>query len=332
MVNLLKNNCDNIVDDVYYQLQNIINQTNINNLVIGLSGGVDSVVLLNIINSIKIKSMPLLNITAIHVNHNISPNSKQWEIFCNNICDKLGIKFNSYQLNIERNGGESLENIARIKRYQIFEQHSNNNIITLAHHNNDQFETIISQIIRGSDIHNIAGMRPISIKSNMHLWRPLLKITKQDIESYAKYNSIEYIIDESNDNEKFLRNFVRHSIIPLLFEYDNNIINKINNLSTSLQNSCDLIDDIAQSDLKSINDGNNNILLVSKLKNLSNLRQINVINYLLKQNGLLQVSQNQIKEFVRQINKSSWDKKPSIRLNETKLLIKNKNLISIIDI
>jgi tRNA(Ile)-lysidine synthase len=331
MGNLSKNSFNQLIDYIHKQLLVLILHTNKKSLAIGLSGGVDSVLLLHILHKIKTKFIPNLNIIAIHINHNISPNAKLWEKFCGDICHELGILIDIYQLNIKRGGGESIENIARNSRYDIFSKYIDDCIIVLAHHNDDQVETVISQILRGSDIHNIAGMKEFSIKSNMCLYRPLLQINKQNIEAYASFYNISHIVDESNTDEKFLRNFVRHSVIPMLYQYDKHILTKINNLSVSLQNTCELLDDVAKSDLESICDLNNkNVLILSKLTNLSNLRQINVMNYYIKQNGLLFISKHQVREFVRQINNSALSSTPSLRLTDYKSLVRIKNEIKII--
>jgi tRNA(Ile)-lysidine synthase len=306
----------------------VVTITNKANIIIGLSGGVDSTVLLNLLYHIR-KLSPSLKLKAVHVNHNLSNNAKSWENFCIDLCNKLDIPIDVYQVNIEKIGGESLENIARLKRYEIFAKYSDS-IIVLAHHNNDQIETLISQIVRGSDIHNIAGMRQLSYKYNLAIYRPLIQISKAIIENYAKVNALDFIIDESNKNQNFLRNFIRLTVLPLLIDYDKNIMVKLNNLSQLLQDNCDLIDELASFDYMNIAElENEQVILVSKLLELSYLRQINVINFFLKQNALLKVSQHQIKEFIRQVSSCTWDKKPSIKLAKNIYLIKDKNLIFI---
>ena len=330
MDNLLNKNDLINIQNIHTQLIKNLTITNKDSIIIGLSGGIDSTVLLHILYYIR-KIDVSLKLKAVHVNHNLSKNAKLWQDFCISICNEFDIPIEIHIVDIKRNGGESLENIARIKRYEVFSQYSSNSIIVLAHHNNDQIETLVSQIIRGSDLHNIAGMRELSCKQDLIIYRPLIKLSKNVIEDYAKINAIKFIVDESNENQRFLRNFVRLSVLPLLIDYNQNIMTKLNNLSESLQNNCDLIDELAKSDLINSSKLENNatIIIVSRLLELSYLRQINLINFFLKQNSLLQVSQHQIKEFIRQISSASWDKKPNIKLASDIYLVKDKDLIYI---
>jgi tRNA(Ile)-lysidine synthase len=303
---------------------------------VGLSGGVDSVVLLHILNSI----LPLKNfkLRAIHINHGISANALQWELFCQELCTKMGVELNIFQHKVTKVGGESLENNARLIRYNHF-LNSEAQVIALAHHRNDQIETVLSQIFRGSDVHNIASMESLSIKQNKPIWRPLLDIPRNEIENYAREFSLPYITDESNFDTSYLRNFIRHQILPLLLEFDSDVEGKILKLPHQLQNILSIIDEVASNDLLALQDNqidnlnpkmskNPSINLV-KFRNLSTKRQQQLINCYIKQQHLPLPSGKQINEFIRQALNSKWDSTPSLILNKNHSLIKTKNLITI---
>ncbi len=194
---------------------------------VALSGGVDSVVLLHTLN--QIRNLQNIKLKAIHINHGISSNALMWQNFCQELCTKLAIPLSIIQGKITKNGGESLENNARNFRYQAFSNESNT-IITLAHHQNDQIETMLSQIFRGSDLHNIASMKTISQKQQTIFWRPLLNVTKLQILDYAKQFNLNFVDDESNLDKKYLRNFIRHEIMPSLNSWDNHIETKLLNV------------------------------------------------------------------------------------------------------
>lgn len=312
---------------------------------IGLSGGIDSVVLLHIFSQIKnldndllhtpIQPLPIcilektLQLNAIHVNHGISKNATFWEQFCHDYCQSLSIDLKTIQHQVTKSGGESLENNARKIRYQEFTK-SNAQVIILAHHQNDQVETTLSQIFRGSDLHNIASMRKLSQRQNKLIWRPLLDIPRKQIEEYAKQYNLKYIDDESNLDTSYLRNFIRHDVLPELANFDSNMPQKILKLPEQLQEILSLVDEIANDDLTRVIQNNTQAKIeIDKLRQLSNNRQQNVLIYYLKQQNMPLPTDKQITEFLRQALTSEWDKEPKLKLDTTNHLVKLKQFIFI---
>ncbi|HMT02638.1 MAG TPA: tRNA lysidine(34) synthetase TilS [Burkholderiales bacterium] len=292
---------------------------------IALSGGVDSVVLLHIFSEIK-KVAPI-KLNAIHINHNISSNSTNWEEFCKTLCSSLSIPLIVDHHSIIKNGGESLENTARIARYSSFAK-LNSRVIILAHQQNDQIETILSQIFRGSNLHNVGAMHHITHKHDKIFWRPLLNIPRKMVEEYAKKHNLQFITDESNFNTKYLRNFVRHDILPLLEKWDQHIYTKLLNINSQLQDMLTLTDEISKQDLE-FTTNSSPVINLEKFKTLSHSRQLNLINYFIKINNIPLPSEKMIKEFIRQVIESSWDKSPKLLLSNNYELIKIKNFIHI---
>lgn len=313
-------------------IENILLSKEFNDLkkesfLIALSGGVDSIVLLNIFK--EIKNHVNINFKAIHINHGISKNSKKWELFCTNVCKKLNIEIIIDRHKIIKNPSESLENNARIARYQSFYKESAQ-VIVLAHHLEDQVETILSQIARGTDLHNIASMKLINNKQNKIFYRPLLFTDKKTIVNYAKENNLEFIIDESNFDNKFLRNFIRNKILPLFKEFDININNKIINFNNNLQQLLTIADDMAQIDFENCKISHTN-LNAKKILNLSIERQINLINFFIHKNNFTLPSYKKILEFVRQINECKIDKKPKLKISDLVYLTKNNKSIDLLE-
>lgn len=306
---------------------------------IGLSGGIDSVVLLHILSQTKIK------LNAIHIDHGISECSGKWAEFCSDLCKSLNVPLHISQHKISKSGGESLENNARQVRYQIFLQNSAD-VIILAHHENDQVETTLSQIFRGSNLHNIAGMHTLSQKQNKLFWRPLLNIPKSVIETYAKEFLLEYIVDESNFDTKFLRNFIRQDILPCLIKWDKNISTKILNFNQEIKEQVELADEIAKEDLNNTaepwqqNKVNAKFAINSsspihpcinliKFKILSQIRQMNLVNYFISKQNFPLPSHKQINEFINQAVTSKFDKMPQLKLDNRHEIVKYKNQIFI---
>ena len=181
---------------------------------IAFSGGIDSSVLVDILgkNAFKLK----LNITVIHVNHNISSNSLIWMKHCKEFCSKLGLDFISEEVNIISSGG-GIESAARKARYKIFSKYlKNEEQILTAHHMNDVTETIFLRLLRGTGIDGLSGLKKSRKLGKGLLIRPFLEVSKKEIEEYAKENDINYIFDETNKDNEYDRNFLRNEIFPKL--------------------------------------------------------------------------------------------------------------------
>jgi tRNA(Ile)-lysidine synthase len=186
---------------------------------VGYSGGLDSTVLLHLLHDMDIP------VYAVHVNHQIQQQSNVWEQHCKDQCEQWSIPFVGLQVKVELTGF-GLEAQARQVRYRsIFEwmNMNNHNLLLCAHHLDDQVETILLQLFRGSGLRGIGGMRrlgPVGVDRYLHpellLGRPLLNHPRADLLSYAKKNKLKFIEDPSNSDMTFRRNWVRHELIPSL--------------------------------------------------------------------------------------------------------------------
>lgn len=185
-------------------------------LIIGLSGGPDSVFLLHFLMWLR-EQMPLTLIAA-HLDHQWRENSAADEQFCRTMCQQLNIPFISKKLSefehaIRYNG--SKEEVARKARRAFFEQMAQENsahAIALAHHAQDQQETFFIRLLRGASLTGLIGMKP---KDGLYI-RPLLQINKDEILSYLHTHNISYCIDPTNQSDAYLRNRVRNHVIPAL--------------------------------------------------------------------------------------------------------------------
>ncbi len=201
-------------------------------IVVGVSGGPDSMTLLNIL--LKIKEEYSLEIYVAHINHMIRENAKIDEEYVENYCLKNNIECFIKRANvIEKSKQEKkgLEEIGREIRYNFFEEvlkNKNANKIAIAHNLNDRAETIIMNLIRGT---GPSGLKGIEEKRDKYI-RPLLEIPRKEIEEYCKENKINPRHDESNDDTTYTRNKIRNIVIPYLKdEFNPNIINGIIRLS-----------------------------------------------------------------------------------------------------
>ena len=176
-------------------------------IAVGLSGGIDSVVLLHLL-----KHHP--RIVAIHVHHGLSPNADAWAAFCRRLCSQWGIPLKVSKVKVRRSG-KGLEAAAREARYVAFGK-LDVDVIALAHHLDDQAETVLMNLLRGAGLRGASGMRARSRFGAKLLARPLLEISKKNLEGYARLHQLEWIEDESNADEALTRNFLRRRVGPLL--------------------------------------------------------------------------------------------------------------------
>ena len=176
-------------------------------IAVGLSGGIDSVVLLHLL-----KHHP--GVSAIHVHHGLSPNADAWAAFCRRLCKQWEVPLTIAKVNVRRSG-KGLEAAAREARYAAFGK-LDADVIALAHQLDDQAETVLMNLLRGAGLRGASGMRALSRFGAKLLARPLLEIPKKNLESYARLHRLEWIEDESNADETLTRNFLRRRVGPLL--------------------------------------------------------------------------------------------------------------------
>ncbi len=180
---------------------------------IALSGGLDSCVLLHALA--KLRTENTLNLKVIHVNHQLQNMADEWVNFCQSKVKDLGLNCAIEVVSINKETGDSLEALARHARYAVFTHHMQANTCLLtAHHSDDQFETFLLQLFRGAGPKGLSSMAlQKSFGPGQHA-RPLLALSREQLEDYATKNKIQFIQDPSNTEIQFDRNFLRNNIIP----------------------------------------------------------------------------------------------------------------------
>lgn len=176
-------------------------------IAVALSGGMDSVVLLHLL-----KDHPGLR--AVHVHHGLSPNADAWAAFCRRLCRQWKVPLSVHRVRI-RESGKGLEAAAREARYGVFKK-LRVDLVALAHHLDDQAETVLMNLLRGAGLRGAAGMRPLTPFEGKFLARPLLDVPREELERHARRHGLEWIEDESNADEALMRNFVRRRLGRLI--------------------------------------------------------------------------------------------------------------------
>jgi len=186
-----------------------------NKIFVAFSGGLDSTALLFLCNR-ALKQRKIMNLKAIHINHNLSKNSDNWEQHCESFCKSNNIEFESFIIEVTKNRS-SIESQARQERYKIFESlMDENDQILLAHHRDDVFETILLRLFRGTGVDGLSGLNEKRSLGKGEIIRPFLNLSKSDLKIYIEENNLPYVEDDTNSNNDFDRNFLRNEIIPSL--------------------------------------------------------------------------------------------------------------------
>jgi len=257
-------------------------------LAAGFSGGVDSVVLLDLL--LRASKKLRFELAALHVNHQINPAAGRWAAFCRAFCKQRGVAFTAVRVKVPRGG--SLEAAARDARYRVFAALPADHV-ALAHNLDDQAETVLLQMLRGA---GVKGMSAMPVIRNSIL-RPLLEIPRSEIEAYARRRKLEWIEDESNADVYYDRNFLRHRVLPVIAERYPAYRRTLARASRNLAEAAQLLDDLAASDAQLTAGG----IEISSLRRLSAPRAKNVIRHFLGLHGVTMPNAARLDESVRQL-------------------------------
>lgn len=281
-------------------------------IVIGLSGGPDSMVLLNILLKYKYDNDLNYNIVCAHINHNLRKESEDEEKFIIKYCKDNNLLLERTKFEYDKKFTESVGHQMRYNYFEKIVKKYKAKYLFTAHHGDDLIETILMRIVRGSSLSGYAGFEKIIDLSDYKILRPLVYITKNDIISYVEENNIPYVVDKSNFDDKYTRNRFRKYILPRLKEEDENVHLKF------LQYS-DIVSDYSnylKIEIDKIYDEmiENNCLILDKAKNVSNILLKEVIYKWLSLNyksSICLINKNHIDNIIKMI----YTEKPNIEIN-----------------
>ncbi len=211
--------------------------------VVAFSGGPDSMYLLHLLQEVQKEKK--IRILCAHVNHNTRAGNEKEEKFVRDYLFTLEIPCEFYKIESYKNNKFSEEE-GREKRYaflkKVMKEHHGDYLFT-AHHGDDLIETILMRILRGSTLKGYAGIERVSTWDGVTLVRPLLSLSKKEIKEYLDKNNIPYVTDETNESNHYLRNRIRHTIIPFLEEEEPKYISKFLKFSNTLLESEKLLEE-----------------------------------------------------------------------------------------
>lgn len=187
-------------------------------LLVAYSGGLDSHVLLHSLAQLRNREADSFRLEALHVHHGISAEADDWVGHCETICQRLAVPLRIRYVE-QQASAASLENQLRKARYRIFEEElGDGELLALAHHADDQAETLLLRMLRGAGPKGLGGMPETRPLGGGCLVRPLLGFTRADLEVYARQHQLSWVEDDSNTDTGIDRNYLRHEVMPKLAE------------------------------------------------------------------------------------------------------------------
>lgn len=286
-------------------------------IVVALSGGVDSVVLLDLLD--RLRGEHKFELAAVHVNHQISDSAQDWEGFCIRLCEARGIPLTVRRVRVPRRSKLGLEGAARIARYSVFADIAADCLV-LAHHLDDQTETILLNLLRGTGVRGAAGMSgvrtqaPVIGVARVLYARPFLDVTRAALLSYAGDRGLLWVEDDSNTDTTFARNFLRREIMPQIEQrfpaYRQSLARAARHFSEAAQ----LLDALAEIDLQAAQHGDK--LRVAPLAELPRARAKNLLRGYLTTQGVPMPDTDRLEEWLRQLITAGDDRVIKLELGD----------------
>ncbi len=291
---------------------------------LGLSGGLDSMVLLYALSLLR-GSSELPPISAVHVHHGLHADADRWAAQCADACRRAGVPLRVVQVSV--GPGASVENAARDARYAAFEAVLEpGEVLLLAHHRDDQVETLLFRLLRGTGLRGLAGMPLRRSLGSGILFRPLLDWSRSQLHGWAQQQGLTWIEDPANSDLRFARTALRHDILPRMRATWSMADNSLLRLAGHVGEALELLDERAEEDWRQVAPPPGDpwfhgwpALLTEPLLGLSSARQANLLRFWLHRHGCQMPDQRQHHELISQLA-ARHDSQPSIALDRYRLM------------
>lgn len=272
---------------------------------IAYSGGLDSTVLLHA----AVRVAGAARCIALHVHHGLSPNAERWLAHCEATARALGAAFDVERVDVPRENGVSVEAAAREARYRALDAMCARHeaaALWLAHHADDQAETVLLQLLRGAGVAGLAAMAPQRADGAAAVprVRPLLPLLRAQLERYAHSRGLRWIEDESNADTRYARNALRHDVIPALTTHFPGYRDALARSAMHAATAQRLLDDLARIDLRTISLDGGLSLSREALTALDDARAMNVVRLWMRSAGLPAASAARLTDMLRQLREA----------------------------
>ena len=280
---------------------------------VAYSGGCDSTVLLHALASLR-EQLPV-EVRALHVNHNLHEAAPEWAVHCHTVCEALDIPLYEVNVDARASKGESPEAAARAARYRIFsEMLQTGDGLLLAHHQDDQAETLLLQLVRGSGPRGLAAMPLHRSLGAGWLGRPMLTFSRQALSEYAAAGGLKWIDDPSNFDTEFDRNFLRQQVMPRLRERWPSVANTMARAARHQAEAAELLHQLAEEDWQHCAGPQVDTLHIATLTQLTQERQRNLLRYWINSvNTLPLPDQQRLNRILDEVIPAAEDAQPIIR-------------------
>jgi tRNA(Ile)-lysidine synthase len=244
-------------------------------------------------------------VSALHVHHGLSPAADRWVEFCRHQCAVLDVPLAVEYVTVDRASADGLEAAARRARHQAYDRIAAD-WIALAHHQSDRAETMLFHLLRGAGARGAGAMG----QRNGRLLRPMLRVARSEILSYAREHGLEWVDDESNSDTQYARNFLRHRIMPAIRQRFPAAESRLASAAAHFAEAGDLLDDLARLDLDDPHGGFP--VAIDRLTVLAEPRARNALRFLLTKSGVGIPSEERLAEALRQCLTAGPDRHPAI--------------------
>jgi tRNA(Ile)-lysidine synthase len=287
---------------------------------IALSGGMDSVVLLDILH--ELRASQELSLSAVHVNHQLSAHAAEWESFCRSLCERRAIALTVQRVQVTPDGS-GIEAAARRLRYRAYAS-IEADFVALAHHLDDQVETFLLQLLRGAGPKGLAGMPVIRSQEPAAgsqagaplILRPLLEVRRSQIEAYAKSKRMEWKEDDSNTDSRYDRNYLRNQLLPQLSARFPAYRETLARAARNLADQALLAEELARIDAQSLD---RSAISAERLRQLSDARALNLLRQLFSDRGLQMPPRARLEEALRQCREAGRDAEIQVTFGDSGL-------------
>jgi tRNA(Ile)-lysidine synthase len=281
---------------------------------VAYSGGLDSHSLLHLCHATG------LVVRAVHIHHGLQAEADSWDRHCADVCRQLDIPYTCIHVDAKPASGQSPEDAARNARYRALENElRHNEVLLTAHHQDDQAETVLLQLLRGAGPAGLAAM-PLckTFGQGFHV-RPLLQTGRQQLRQYAQEQQLHWVDDPSNADTSVDRNYLRRQVVPALTENWPNAHAALSNVATLQQDALENIEAMAAIDLAALAAQQANSLSITKLRQLPRARRYNVLRYWIINAGYDQPRRSILHEILNNVLPAADDAAPLVLWGTTEV-------------